>query len=128
VRDIARQLELSETRVRNDIAHALANLQEQTLEDANQLRVLELARLDEMQATLWQKVRDGNLKAVDRVMRIMERRSRLMGLDAAARMEHTGVSITPCRFRRRQWTSSRSSGARRSKASPTKKLTSPRWS
>lgn len=43
---------------------------------------LELDRLDEMQVVAWKHVTvAGDLKAIDRVLKIMERRSKLLGLD-----------------------------------------------
>lgn len=48
---------------------------------ADALRAVELARLDAMQAELWDKAVVGNLRAVDRVLAIMARRAWLLGLD-----------------------------------------------
>lgn len=59
-----------------------AALREITREPAEELRTLETERLDRMLMGLWEKARSGDLKTVDRVLRIMERRSRLLGLDA----------------------------------------------
>lgn len=50
-------------------------------EDAVELRDLELARLDSLLTAMWPKAMNGNGWAVDRVLRIMERRARLAGLD-----------------------------------------------
>jgi hypothetical protein len=49
---------------------------------ADELRTLELERLDLMHQALWPRAVAGNLRAVDRVLSIMKRRSRLLGLDA----------------------------------------------
>ncbi len=51
----------------------------------------ELARLDAMLVGLWAAARRGNVAAVDRVLKIMERRSKYLGLDsrgAAADHDH----------------------------------------
>ena len=50
-------------------------------EPAAELRELELARLDAMLLPLWRPVQAGDEKAIDRALRIMERRARLLGLD-----------------------------------------------
>lgn len=50
-------------------------------EDAAELRDLEMARLDSLLTAMWPKAINGNGWAVDRVLRIMERRARLAGLD-----------------------------------------------
>ncbi len=84
-------------------------------EPAAELRDLELARLDDLHATTWKVMRtphvvvsggrvverDGKplrddmpvLRAIDTLLRIMARRARLLGLDAAAPAE-TGGTLT----------------------------------
>ena len=44
-------------------------------------RALELARLDALQVAFWEKAMAGDLKAAGMVLRIIEQRSRLLGLD-----------------------------------------------
>lgn len=46
-----------------------------------QHRTLELLRLDELQSGLWDRAVSGDVKAVNAVLRIIEQRSRLLGLD-----------------------------------------------
>jgi hypothetical protein len=46
----------------------------------------ELDRLDKMLQGLWSEARRGNIHSVDRVLRIMERRARYLGLDAPDRV------------------------------------------
>jgi len=50
-------------------------------------RQLELDRLDAMQNALWPKVMDGDPRAIDTTLRLMDRRAKFLGLDAPARME-----------------------------------------
>lgn len=50
-------------------------------EAVEQHRALELARLDALQVGLWDRAVGGDVKAVNAVLRIIERRSRLLGLD-----------------------------------------------
>ena len=64
-------------------------------EPADELRELEVARLDAMLLPLWRRVQSGDEKAVDRVLRIMERRARLLGLDAPTRGELSGPDGKP---------------------------------
>ena len=61
---------------------ALAATKRATSEAAETVRQIELSRLDAMQAGLWLTAIKGNHGAVDRVLRIMERRARYLGLDA----------------------------------------------
>jgi len=60
-----------------------------TREPAEELRTLELARLDELLAGLWADARQGNVAKVDRVLKVMARRAALLGLDAPRRVAVT---------------------------------------
>lgn len=55
-------------------------------EPADAVRELEVKRLDTMLAGIWIAVRNGNLQAIDRALKIMTRRAELLGLDAPARV------------------------------------------
>jgi hypothetical protein len=50
-------------------------------EPAEEVRTLELERLDAMLMALWPAVRNGNFGASAQALRIMERRAKLLGLD-----------------------------------------------
>lgn len=54
-------------------------------EPADELRTLELERLDRMHEAIWPKAIAGHLRSVDAVLSIMQRRARLLGLDAPKR-------------------------------------------
>ena len=62
--------------------YVTGSLAEVTKEDAQQLRDVEAARLDALQHAIWDKAIDGDLSAIDRVIKIIDRRARLLGLDA----------------------------------------------
>lgn len=51
-------------------------------EPARELIALEVARLDDMLKGIWVEARKGNVSKLDRVLKIMERRATLLGLDA----------------------------------------------
>ena len=51
-------------------------------EPSDELRSLELERLDALFLALWPAAKRGVLGAADRCLRVMERRARLLGLDA----------------------------------------------
>jgi len=59
----------------------MAGLKLVVREPAEELRSLELARLDAIMVEVYNQARKGVVGAVDRVLRIMERRARLLGLD-----------------------------------------------
>lgn len=58
-----------------------AALEKAFSEPAEELRQLELARLDEMQAGLWEGAIAGDPDAVNAVLRLMGHRARLLGLE-----------------------------------------------
>jgi hypothetical protein len=65
-------------------------LKETIQEPADELRTLELERLDALSEVLWPMAMAGDLHAHDRYIRLMERRAKLLGLDAPVRKELTG--------------------------------------
>ncbi len=73
----------------------LENLADKCREEAEHVRALELQRLDDLYTKAWDLVDAGGSEtAIDRCLRIMERRSKLLGLDAAEKVEHSGATIT----------------------------------
>ena len=69
----------------------LENLADKCREEAEHVRALELQRLDDLYTKAWDLVDAGGSEtAIDRCLRIMERRSKLLGLDAAEKVEHSG--------------------------------------
>jgi hypothetical protein len=56
-------------------------------EPAEKVRVLEVERLDRLMNGVWKRATDGDDFAIDRVLKIMDRRARLLGLDAPQRFE-----------------------------------------
>lgn len=68
------------------------------IEKAEKLRRIEAARLDRLWRRLWAKLEEGDLSVVDRLLRIMERRARLLGLDANKMEIALGVERKPLRL------------------------------
>ena len=64
-------------------------------EPAEELRTLEMARLDRLLVGVWSAATQGNQGAIDRVLRILERRAKLLGLDAPQRRELSGPDGGP---------------------------------
>ena len=67
-------------------------------EPADEVRDLEVARLDAMLLPLWRRVQQGDERAVDRALKIMERRARLLGLDAPSKSEQSGSDGEPLKI------------------------------
>jgi orotate phosphoribosyltransferase-like protein len=84
---ISGELDMPLDRVKNIISNALKALAKEMKGQAEQIRSLELTRLDELQTAIWTDCMDGKLTAIDRVLKIMERRSKLVGLDAPERLD-----------------------------------------
>lgn len=91
-RAIANVLGVDVHTVHSDVQAELAAIREQTVDQAHELRALELARLDTMNVGLWPQIEKGNPPAVHAAVRVSERRSKLLGLDApvASTTEVTG--------------------------------------
>lgn len=73
-------------------------LKEMLREPVKELRSLEAARLDDIQLALWSRVKRGELAALDRLIKIMERRAKLLGLDVPSvqQIEHkVEASVEP---------------------------------
>ena len=58
-------------------------------EPAEALITLEAERLDKLLMSVWKQAVNGNFGAVDRVLKIMERRAKLLGLDAPTKIAPT---------------------------------------
>ena len=86
-RQISDELDIPFDRVSNIIKSALKSLSKEMKGQAEEIRSLELTRLDELQTAIWSDCMDGKLTAIDRVLKIMERRSKLVGLDAPERVD-----------------------------------------
>lgn len=72
---------------RVDVERALqANLAEESRQ-ADLLRQVELQRLDRLQAAAWPAAAAGDLRAIDTVLKVVDRRCKLLGLDAPIRAE-----------------------------------------
>jgi len=57
-------------------------------------RDMELERLDRLQAGVWAKAISGDVRALDSVLRIIDRRSRILGLDAPKEVNLKAEVIT----------------------------------
>lgn len=68
------------------------------VEEVDALRKLEDSRLDEMLFAIYKAARGGDLGAIDRILRIAERRARLWGLDMPVKQEVTGKGGGPIAF------------------------------
>jgi len=82
-RRIAERLNVTAMTVTRDIRAALTDTLIARNGAAEEYRALELARLDSLTTFCWSAAQNGDVEAVRAIVRISERRSRLLGLDAA---------------------------------------------
>ena len=75
---IAQQLEVSVPTVQRDIETALSEI---TRESAEQLLVLEAERIDALFHICWEHATDGDMVAMDKAIKLIDRRMHLFGLD-----------------------------------------------
>lgn len=76
--------------VADDINDGMRDRAQRMTEGYEQLKQVQEARIERLLASLWAKALKGDLFAVDRVTKLLERQSRLHGLDAPTRQELTG--------------------------------------
>ena len=82
-RQIARALKCSPKKAWKLVQSELQRAGGESPETATEVLALELERLDALQTALWNEATSGNVAAIDRVLKIMERRARLMNLESA---------------------------------------------
>ncbi len=88
-RQIAQSLDISISTAHEYVTEAMKEL---TKEPAESVLQLELSRLDAMFLGVWKKASRGDLQSVDRALKIMERRSKFVGLDHLAALRIRGES------------------------------------
>lgn len=88
--EIGEAVGLDKSTVSHDINTALADIPRA---EANQLRQQEVHRLDRLQRAVWTSALSGDLPAMDRVIRIIDRRAKLLGLDAPQQVEISAGNV-----------------------------------
>lgn len=92
---IGEQLGLKKSQAHRLVTAGMAEARAQIGASADELRTEELSRLDGMLQGLWPRARKGEVVAIDRVLKIGERRAKLLGLEAPVRIETTGRDGAP---------------------------------
>jgi DNA-binding CsgD family transcriptional regulator len=94
-RQIAKALGCGEKTAYYDVQNALGTLDGVKKEVAEQLREIEVARLDALLKALDKKIRTGSVPAIFAAVKVADRRSKLLGLDSPTRHELTGKDGAP---------------------------------
>lgn len=90
IRAIATRLNVDPSTIHDDLKVMMAEAVKENVNNADQMRTLELDRLDDMLVRIQSQVIKGDLKAIDRAIRISEQRAKLLGLYAPVNQNHTG--------------------------------------
>lgn len=80
--DIGDILGISGQAAHKHVVKALEVIRNKISEEAEALRTLEVQRIDNLFLVMYKRAEKGDYNAVDRCIRLMERRAKLLGLDA----------------------------------------------
>lgn len=80
--EIGAQVGISRQAAFKHVKTEMLSLAEVASEDASAIRALEIDRLDRLQLGIWSSASTGHLGAIDRILKIMERRAKLLGIDS----------------------------------------------
>src|SRR5512145_166589 len=89
-REMADALGVSLGTVKNDVAVVMERWQIEQIESVGDYLSLAERRLDRALNAVWDRVLDGDPKAILVMIRIEERRAKLRGLDQPDKVEHSG--------------------------------------
>jgi DNA-binding transcriptional MerR regulator len=81
-------VEMTVDGIRSLVHRYLERVHKEDAETIEQLRAQENERLDDVLRILYPRVIEGDMKAIDRFIRLSERRAKMNGLDAARQIEH----------------------------------------
>jgi hypothetical protein len=88
-KQIAAQVGGSEQNAHQMVTRILGTMRTELAETTDDVRALELERLDALLMGQWSQATAGHQGAVATVLRIMERRARILGIDAPAKVAPT---------------------------------------
>lgn len=86
-RQLARQFGVTQQTISRDFAALDVLYRERAAQDTATAKGQDAERLDQLLIAVWPMATKGSLGAVDRVLRLLERRAALLGLDAPRRVD-----------------------------------------
>lgn len=92
---IAEALGVSVGTAHRDVTIELARLAKECSEEAEAIRQIELERLDDALDAISDRIEQGDDRAVATMLRIQERRAKLLGLDSPDRQQVEVTGIDP---------------------------------
>jgi len=93
-REMANALDVSIGTIANDVNALIKEWGRENIERISLHQHLQHARLNRLLNAVWKKATEGELASIDRAIRIEERRSRLLGLDAPSRFQINPSELT----------------------------------
>ena len=85
-RTMAEALDVSTGTVAGDVKIILTRWQKEQVRAVDQVMQMELTRLDRALNAIWDKVLEGDDRAINNLLKIMERRAKLLGMDKISGM------------------------------------------
>ena len=93
--EIAAQLGITPSQVSRDLARVRQQWQEQATMDLDRSKAVELAKLNQLEQTYWEAYElDPHSSLLDGVLKCIDRRCKLLGLDAPAKIEARTLNFT----------------------------------
>ena len=80
-REIAEALDVGLGTIARDVKIILGRWQKEQVSEIDGHVILQLAQVDSAINAIWKKVIEGNFGAVDRLIKLLERKAKLLGLD-----------------------------------------------
>ncbi len=77
------EIGVSTTAAYNMVKRVLDKMIKRTSENAEQVVKIEIERINRLIAAIWGKAIGGDMAAIDRVVKLMERKAKLLGLDSS---------------------------------------------
>ena len=93
-RCIGEEMGISESGAYKAVARALRRLNERIAESAEELRRIEMERLNALHLAFWPRAEKGDEKAADRILRIGAAIRALWGLDAARTQQNLNLDLS----------------------------------
>lgn len=94
-RQMSEALEVSIGTIAADVKIILKRWEKEQVSEIDKIRQLELQRLDRALNAIWDRVLEGKTHAVAAMLKVMERRAKILGLDAPGKLEHSGPEGGP---------------------------------
>ncbi len=88
--EIARRLGVHQSTISRDFAELDDQFRAHAVQDITTAKGIDVARLEALIAAIWEPAMSGKWLAIDRVLKCLERRAALLGLDAPQKREISG--------------------------------------